>query len=66
MKWEDHDFRLFRGGFEVPRRHSRRDAELADASVGLELRQAVRARNTDFGVIALWVAIKPRETDSFS
>lgn len=35
---------LFRGGLEVPRRHPSRDAELVGGSVGLELRQAIKAR----------------------
>lgn len=57
---------LFRERFDVTMRHVSGDAELADGNSGLKLREEVRARGTDFGVVALWRVIKPTEVDLLS
>lgn len=44
---------FFSARFEVPMRHPSGDAELANGNIGLELWKAIRARGTDFGIIAL-------------
>ena len=59
-------FQIFRGRFEVPMGHPSGDAEMAVDNTDQELKGEVRARGTDFEVIALWMVINLTEVDSLS